>query len=342
MTSPRAKTPIGVGRRHDQPERRSVAGGTALPDEVGRDDRLPVARREGVGGAPEEGEPERDEDDAETEVFLRDQAGEAVAFGLSGCWCRVFELGCPARERARPELGFRDRDVERLGEQVLWVGTELVADAGCRCVRGDDPRTALAADDELAPTDAVRVVRVSEAELGSGAIGLEDGFEPERGEAAGARPGVDARRENTQDSRPTVELELEAARDLPGESGPANAVAFLVRGDLGQVEDVLHVHAVAGSLDRAVAVDREVAEWMCLGAGGDRQRSEQADEERETLHDAYLRATGLQRSEKWGFRLRARANHSRASAWSPRQRSIIPRWKYFSASRVPSRSERRE
>ena len=271
---------------------------------------------------------------------LRDQAGEPVVLSRRGR--RVSELGRAAGERARPELGIRSGDVQRLGEQVGRVGAELVADAGCRCVRGDDPRTALAADDELTPTDASRVVRVSEAERGSGSVGLEDGFEPERGEAAGARPGVDARRENLQDSRPSVELEFEAARDLPRESGPANAVALLVRRDLGQVEDVLHVDAVAGGLDRAVAVDREVPERMCLRRCGNGERGEQADEERETFHDAYLLATGLQRSEKCGFRRSARANQSRAEAWSPRQRSIIPRWKYLSASRVPSLSARRE
>ena len=68
----------GVRRRHDQPERRGVPRRPALADEIGRDDRLAVAGRERVRGAPEEGEPERDEDDADAEVVLRDQAREPV------------------------------------------------------------------------------------------------------------------------------------------------------------------------------------------------------------------------------------------------------------------------
>ena len=46
-------------------------------------------------------------------------------------------------------------------------------------------------------------------------------------------------------------------------------------------------------------------------------------------------ATGAHSTEKWGFSASARRNHDRASAPWPRQRSIMPRWKYLSASRVP-------
>ncbi len=301
---------------------------------------FPWPGRERVRRAPEEGEPERDEDDADAELFLRDQAGEPVF--LSGRRRRVSELGWPARKRARPKLGLRRRDVERLREQVVRIRAELVADAGRRNVGGEDAGAAFAADDELAPADAVRVVRVLEANRGSGLIGLEDGLEAERGEAARAGPGANAGREDAQCRRSPVDLELEAACDLLRESLATNPVALLIGGDLGQVEDVLHVDTVAGSLDRAVAVDREVPERMRLRRRGDGEGGEEPDEQREALHDAYLRATGLQRSEKCGLRRSARPNQSRADAWLPRQRSIIPRWKYLSASRVPSRSARFE
>ena len=255
---------------------------------------------------------------------------------------RVSELGRAAGKGARPQLGICSGDVQRLGKQVGRIGAQLVAHARRRRVGGHDPCAALGADHDLAPTDSSREVGVFEADHRPAPVSLEDGLEAKRGEAAGTGPGADSRRDGLQLRRPPVELELEAARDLLREAGPASALAFLVRGNLGQVEDVLHVDAVAGSLDRAVAVDREVPERMRLRRCRNGERGEHADKERDAFHDAYLLATGLQRSEKCGFRRSARRNQSRADAWSPRQRSIIPRWKYFSASRVPSLSERRE
>src|SRR5947199_9064389 len=110
--------------------------------------------------------------------------------------------------------------------------------------------------------------------------------------------------------------------------------------DLGHVQDVLDVGAVAGELDPAETVDREVPERVRTRGGGCSERGDEPDQKREALHVAYLRASWLQRSEKCGLSRTALTNHDRDSC--PRQRSIIPRWKYLSASCVPSRSARRE
>ena len=77
-----------VRHGHDQAEQGGVTRGTALAYEVGRDDRLAVPRRERVRHAPEQGRPERGEDDPGAEVITPDECGEprvgdAVA-GLQG------------------------------------------------------------------------------------------------------------------------------------------------------------------------------------------------------------------------------------------------------------------
>ena len=71
-------------------------------------------------------------------------------------------------------------------------------------------------------------------------------------------------------------------------------------------------------------------------------RRERQQDEDKTSHRTYLLATGAQSSEKLGLSSSARVNQRRAAGGRPRQRSIIPRWKNLSASRVPSRSARRE
>ena len=50
-----------------------------------------------------------------------------------------------------------------------------------------------------------------------------------------------------------------------------------------------------------------------------------------------LLATGDQSTEKCGFSASACSKSRRAAESAPRQRSVIPRWKNFSASFVPSR-----
>ncbi len=77
--------------------------------------------------------------------------------------------------------------------------------------------------------------------------------------------------------------------------------------------------------------------WAEATAGSARPASSDEREE-EPLHRASLRAVGAHSSEKCGLSASARRNQERALAAWPRQRSIMPRWKNLSASRVPSLS----
>src|SRR5438067_5168793 len=84
--------------------------------------------------------------------------------------------------------------------------------------------------------------------------------------------------------------------------------AGLVRGDLGQVEDVADVDPVARDLDTAEAVDGEVAERVRRGHDRGGERRQRDEDQDELLHEAYLRATGAQRSENCGLTASAREN----------------------------------
>ena len=68
-----------VRHGHDQAEQGGVTRRAALADEVGRDDRLAVPRRKCVRHAPEQGRPERGEDDPGAEVIAPDERGEAAS-----------------------------------------------------------------------------------------------------------------------------------------------------------------------------------------------------------------------------------------------------------------------
>ena len=70
--------PGRVGDGHGRAEDERVARRSARADEVPGDERLAVARRERVHGAPEGGDEEREEDDAEREVATLDQRLEAT------------------------------------------------------------------------------------------------------------------------------------------------------------------------------------------------------------------------------------------------------------------------
>ena len=180
----------------------------------------------------------------------------------------------------------------------------------------------------------------------AGACGRRvDGFEAERAQARG--PGWERERvvERSERELPAVDPQIEPAADSSRQIALVHPLVrdllpFLEGRDLGHVQDVLDVDAVARELDPAEAVDREVPERVCHRSSGSGERDDEPEQEDEALHDAYLLASGLQSTEKCGFSRTALTNHERDSC--PRQRSIIPRWKYLSASCVPSRSARRE
>src|SRR5215207_7208817 len=99
------------------------------------------------------------------------------------------------------------------------------------------------------------------------------------------------------------------------------------------------------SPETSIRVERFVVKLPsgCAAAvAGTARVAEQHEEDQQPLHHAYLVASGAQTSEKCGLSASARRNDVRAATRRPRQRSAIPRWKSFVASRVPSRSARSE
>ena len=128
VTSPSAEDAERVRDRHGQPEQDGVPRRAALADEVGGDDRLAVARAERVRRAPEERDRERDQDHADAQVVLRDQAGEAAVGDRPDADALVEHAARDQRRRRRrrrcpgASCAVRLGDVERALEQVLRVG----------------------------------------------------------------------------------------------------------------------------------------------------------------------------------------------------------------------------
>jgi hypothetical protein len=321
----------------DQAERDGVARPAACPHEVPGDDRLAVTRRERVGCAPEGGQEERNENPACPEL-AGDQGLVATARSRRR---RAPEWGRDTWKRAGAERRRGGGDPEGVAEKVFWIGAERVGTARRGHARGLDSRTATGSNDDLAPAEARSEVRIPIGEARPGGRRLVDGGEAQGLQPARAGAELALRLDEPKHCRPAVERELQSATDLGGEAGPAHTLPLLERRDLREIEHVVDVDPVAGDLDRAVAVDGEVAKRVRGGRGGENRRQRDQEED-EALHATALRATGAHRSEKCGLSRSARVNQRRASAFRPRQRSIIPRWKNLGASSVPSRRARLE
>ena len=325
--------------RDDQAERNRVTWPAAGAHEIPGDDRLTVTRSQCVRCAPEGRDQQRDEDDAEPEIFAGDQALEPsrVPHGR-----RSAERGRLTRARTEHNGRGRAFDVEGLREQISRVLAQLVARAARSDARGLDPRSTFRADDHLSPADARAEGRVAEAKRAAAQCRFVDGLEAQRLQPSGPRAEPDRGVQEPKRRALTVDLELQALRELLRIARPANALPLLEGGDLGEVEDLLDVDPVARDLDGAEAVDREVSEGVRERVRGTDERAQQGDEDDEPLHDACLLATGAHTREKCGLVSSALANQARAVSSRPRQRSIMPRWKNFEASSDPSRSARRE
>src|SRR6266566_6098501 len=139
----------------DQAEERCVSRRSALPDEVCRDDRLPMPGRERVRHAPEERCAERRGDHPEAELISTDERGEAgVGYAVrcpqsgSARYVRTCPRDCPWNEGCSDS-----RDVQGTREEVFRVGAKLVTPARHRT------------DEHFLPADSVRIVRVSILDL---------------------------------------------------------------------------------------------------------------------------------------------------------------------------------
>src|SRR5215472_17650531 len=149
---------------------------------------------------------------------------------------------------------------------------------------------------------------------------------------------------------PAVHCQPQVAGNLAGQAvfvtRHAGAALPLLEGwDLREVQDVVDTQAVAGHLDPAEVVDREVAQRV--GEGGHRTDGEKGggtrDGQQQTSHGippsavSALRASGACSTEKCGLIVRACARWALAWSRRPRPASIAPAWNSIRASRVPSR-----
>ena len=106
-----------VRDRDDAAEPDRVPNAAALADEVGGDDRLPVARAERVRGAPEEGDRERGEDAGRAEVAPLDERGEARSDVRLSTRLRGERGGAPGVRRPAATRG-RARASRRAGSRA--------------------------------------------------------------------------------------------------------------------------------------------------------------------------------------------------------------------------------
>ena len=163
MTSPSAKTPIVWVTVTVAPRRTASRGFPFVPDEVARNERLAVAGREGVDGAPEGGDQETDQDDPEGQVTALDQRLEATG-GVLGAGVS------PIVAAVRTEAPGREVGRDRCGRRV--VSARGRSDRPAARPSGSRPATdapatrapSRAVNDDLAPADAARERAVGERE----------------------------------------------------------------------------------------------------------------------------------------------------------------------------------
>src|SRR5919204_3442254 len=116
-----------------------------------------------MGCTPEHRDPERGEDDEQTEVTAADERGEAaVGDAIGGLQRGAFrQRWRRPRTRARLHLAVSARNVEWTLEQIFRVAVEFVAAASRWRRRAEKARPLLGPDDDLLPANPRRIVRVA-------------------------------------------------------------------------------------------------------------------------------------------------------------------------------------
>src|SRR5438874_2198595 len=140
---------------------------------------------------------------------------------------------------------------------AVWVTVTISPSA-------TEARASGRAHDDLLPTDPAGVVRVAVGERersvrAGDRAGREERLEPQCLQPALARREGDLLPDRSQRDAPACNLEVEAAGDPPRgrrriRGGAPHRLALAEGRDLGHVEHVEHVDAVARDLDPAVAV----------------------------------------------------------------------------------------
>ena len=162
----------GVGERHGGAHEDGVAAAATAPGEVGRHDRLAVTGEHRVAGPQQACEQDGEQPDHRGELARADVALEPGVAGGDQPAQRVARRLRAARRRTRPRAGRRGSrarrqlhgpDVERVQEQVVGVGAQLVADAGGGH-GGVEQRDPVPGRGDLAPADPVGAVGLREVD----------------------------------------------------------------------------------------------------------------------------------------------------------------------------------
>ena len=295
----------GVSGRDDEPEQCCVARRSALPDEVRGDDRLAVSGRQRMRHAPEERRTEGCDDHPEAEPVTADQCREAgVGDAVGRLQRRAVRQRADGVRVPSPGRDVRrtSRDVERAREKVLRVRAQLV---GCGCAR---LRRRRSPSSRCGPRSSCRGSRSA-----LGAVERRPAQDRSRAASSCSPPApggcASAVSTGTSGARRAVHRQVRAAREATARTTCASMLARLEGGDLGEVEDVANVDAVARDLDPAETVDREVAERMRRRRRrrtSSRERGDRGATRRFTRRTSF--ATGAHSSEKCGFRASARRN----------------------------------
>ena len=359
-----------VRDRDDRPERHRVAGGAARAHQVGGDHRLAVAGRERVQRAPAERGEQEEQEHALAGGRALEDAGEAVAAAVgcsSSCCAAVGRRGGGQRPAPRRHGQVASALVVRAREQVLGVGAQAVrrvAAGSAGAHRGACPgprhdRLPAHAAGEGAVVDAPTARGFAAAAPASGSLHARE---------RGGRPGRGGRRcvapagGRSERRRPSTSRDTRAAQHLGAlarEQLGGGEAALLEGRDLGLVEDVAQVDAVARDADLGQVVDREVAERVGAGGGAAARARERGEgrrpraSPRAALRPA-RRARAASSGESAGCR-RARGQRPGRSARPRRagdhagvveeqrvaraepQRAVRPRQ---SGARVPERGQR--
>ena len=242
---------------------------------------------------------------------------------------------------ARCEPRFGGANVQWARESILRIGAETRADPAARCGRALDRRAAVGADHELAPAEPFPVDGAAHRDgvLGTGAhlAGGEDELEARRAETCSAWRKCEPPLDHDEAAGPAVDRDGEAGPDRLRQpvrvalAAERRDVATCLEGrDLGEVEDVVDVGAIAGEDDLGVVIRGEVPERMRRrDAGRDECRDRHCEDDREALHAApslpardrfgpsARAATGAQRIEKLGSSASALRYHPRIASRSP-------------------------
>ena len=207
----------GVGRGHRDAQDQSVSRSAAGSDQVPRDHRLAVPRREGMQGPPAKRRAQQEHDQEPVGVAAREGVGEPVERPILAALAAGKARRSRDLPRSRPHLEARLSVVGRAREEVLGVASKAVGGIGGGDA-GADVGPASREDLDRAPADPVGVGAVDQlhpagaARQTGGEVGLDPGQEQPALARGKAEPCVSRGAPNSR-RRPSAR-QLQAGGDL--------------------------------------------------------------------------------------------------------------------------------